>query len=435
MSLSKLILPRVTWGEFLEILSFLTTNEIRRSINAVNRSGYLTYLFMLNSRRCDPSHLGNARFLKRCDWFIPLRRQTRPNNNPSISPPPPIHPRPIDKVLLVSYPRSGNSFLRLLLESNTGIITGSDSRSNRPLSARLLQCGFRGEGITDNSVWVVKSHYPERLGYIKFLAGRTVLLVRNPFDALESYFHMGLTNSHDKALHPTTMSNPAIASLWDEFITNEAKVWATFHTYWIAQAAEGRTPVLFVRFEDLVSHQGEVMSVIEKYMTERDPCTCWFDTVCGSSFSVDSISGSNSATPVRPGPGYQPKEGTRKVGKSLQAMTCIQQQYVLNIAGSVMRVLGYRVSGAGEGAVLHVEELSMGIGHRAHAGTHLSKSSEISPPSTLSSTTSASITHSMRGVVVNESASIRCEGDRFGRGMMDIRRRLTADDTVPLLTR
>ena len=86
-----------------------------------------------------------------------------------------------DKILLTSYPRSGNSFVRKVLEEMTGIVTGSDSRPNRLLPAQLLEYGYRGEGITDNSVWVVKSHYPERTGimyarinnlhtlYIKFL--------------------------------------------------------------------------------------------------------------------------------------------------------------------------------------------------------------------------------------------------------------------------
>ena len=59
---------------------------------------------------------------------------------------------------------------------------------------------FEGEGIVDNSVWLVKSHYPERMGYLKYRAKRVILVIRNPFDAIESYFHMGMTNTHDKNL-------------------------------------------------------------------------------------------------------------------------------------------------------------------------------------------------------------------------------------------
>ena len=38
------------------------------------------------------------------------------------------------------------------------------------------------------------------MGYLKFSTKRVVLVIRNPFDAIESYFHMGMTNTHDKNL-------------------------------------------------------------------------------------------------------------------------------------------------------------------------------------------------------------------------------------------
>ena len=59
---------------------------------------------------------------------------------------------------------------------------------------------LQGEGVTDSSVWIVKSHFPERIGFVRFQANRVVVLVRNPFDALLSYFHMGMTNTHNRSL-------------------------------------------------------------------------------------------------------------------------------------------------------------------------------------------------------------------------------------------
>lgn len=70
-------------------------------------------------------------------------------------------------------------------------------------------CSYAGEGVVDDSVWMVKTHYPERMGYLKFKVRRIILLIRNPFDAMESYFHMGMTNTHDKHLSlqvPNTFS-------------------------------------------------------------------------------------------------------------------------------------------------------------------------------------------------------------------------------------
>ena len=68
------------------------------------------------------------------------------------------------QVALVSYPRSGNSLLRSLLETCTGILTGSDGHADAPLSRDLAAFGLAAEGISDERVWLVKSHWPERRG-------------------------------------------------------------------------------------------------------------------------------------------------------------------------------------------------------------------------------------------------------------------------------
>lgn len=58
-----------------------------------------------------------------------------------------------------------------------------------------------GEGIMEPGlVHLVKTHWPERPGWRAFEAHRAILLVRNPFDAIESYFNMTLTNTHHLTL-------------------------------------------------------------------------------------------------------------------------------------------------------------------------------------------------------------------------------------------
>lgn len=264
--MSRLFHRSLLWGDFLEILSFLTINDVYRYCGRLNRAGFVAFLRERATRQCPKESASKSRFLS-----SGLNHQ---------------------KILLVSYPRSGNSYLRRLLELSFGIVTGSDSRPNRTLSESLLRCGFKGrawtfrwlvgtfctrtfnnwiksceiirlrsakdldvtcgfmlcmlecrnvdgwnaalmtlndlfhiywhfiwqtcteltlfligEGVVDDSVWMVKTHYPERLGYLKFRARRIVLLVRNPFDAIESYFHMGMTNTHDKHLSPQVIIN------------------------------------------------------------------------------------------------------------------------------------------------------------------------------------------------------------------------------------
>ena len=108
-----------------------------------------------------------------------------------------------ERIVLASYPRSGNSLLRRLLESMTGIITGSDTKPGRGMAELLRKDGLIGEGETSQRVWTIKCHFPERLGWKYFKANRCILLVRHPINAIKSYFHMQLTASHHLSLAPT----------------------------------------------------------------------------------------------------------------------------------------------------------------------------------------------------------------------------------------
>ncbi len=150
-------------------------------------------------------------------------------------------------VALVSYPRSGSSLLRRMLERITGEVSGSDSRPDRALIQMLTEMGFQGEGVVDgNAVCVVKSHFPERLGWKPFTAHRVVLLVRNPLDAIDSYFNMILTQTHTKSIADEEYAR--LGHVWDEFVRGEIEVWKQFHAHWLAIGV----PLLVVRFEDLM---------------------------------------------------------------------------------------------------------------------------------------------------------------------------------------
>lgn len=159
-------------------------------------------------------------------------------------------------VALTSYPRSGNSRLRQIIEDKTGIYTGSDNIPSRKLSSDLIRCGFIGEGVADDSVCVIKSHFPERLGYLQIRASKVVLLVRNPYDSILSYFHMAFTNTHDQSLSEEAFYS--LRGIWDNFVANEVKVWKAYHRYWIHQSCTSMmtsgVPMLVLRYEDLLHH-------------------------------------------------------------------------------------------------------------------------------------------------------------------------------------
>lgn len=69
---------------------------------------------------------------------------------------------------MTSFPRSGNSMLRATLERVMGLVTGSDANIELKLCGALMDMGLQGEGLVDKRVWVVKTHYPERVGKSKF---------------------------------------------------------------------------------------------------------------------------------------------------------------------------------------------------------------------------------------------------------------------------
>ena len=198
--------------------------------------------------------------------------------------------------LLVSYPRSGNTLLRNLLERLSGIVTGSDNRPNRKLSKDLATVhNLVGEGVT-RQVRVVKTHYPERRGS-RMNAQRAILLVRNPYDAIDSYWNLNLTNTHTETV--TDDVYDIHQSTFEDLSKNEMKVWIQFHRFWL----DAPIPVLVVRFEDLITDMQKEMCRIAAFVhmdPKRVRHAC--DTPTTSQIGA-----------------YQPRsKGTRPYGKSLE---------------------------------------------------------------------------------------------------------------------
>jgi hypothetical protein len=165
-----------------------------------------------------------------------------------------------ERIVLASYPRSGNSLLRRLLESITGIVTGSDTKPGRGMAELLRKDGLVGEGETSQRVWTVKCHFPERLGWKYFKANRGILLVRHPINAIKSYFHMQLTASHHLSLAPSEFTR--FPKIWDEHVAMEAEIWVKFHTFWLKQ----NIPTIIVRYEDLLMNKEDEMKRIYRFL-------------------------------------------------------------------------------------------------------------------------------------------------------------------------
>lgn len=263
--------------------------------------------------------------------------------NGSSRPPPPVLPKATESppkndlrwlepgeyngqhIAIVSYPRSGNSLMRGLLEKITGVYTGCDTRPDRTLSQQLQEFGMKGEGVVDDSVWFVKTHYPERVGYKPLTVQKAILVVRNPWDAIDSYFNMTLTNSHNKSLHESQYAR--FADRWDGMLRNEIDVWMKFHRYWTAKVD---IPIIIVRYEDLMVHRAETLRRVFLFLTDSKSIegTHWEQRIK----AVMETSGDNS------GP-YVPRSG--KIGASFKHYSDEQFQHILKVANLPLRGFGY----------------------------------------------------------------------------------------------
>ncbi len=83
---------------------------------------------------------------------------------------------------LASFPGSGNTWLRYLLQQATGLLTGSVYKDYA-----LLKNGFPGENVVNGSVLAVKTHEfgPDS----RKAFDRVILLVRDPFSSLKAEFN------------------------------------------------------------------------------------------------------------------------------------------------------------------------------------------------------------------------------------------------------
>ena len=170
-------------------------------------------------------------------------------------------------ITLASYPRCGNSLLRSLIEQIQGIITGSDTRPDRSLSVELRKAGLLGEGVVDNSVNIVKTHFPERHGHRYFYTKSVILLVRNPFDAIDSYFNMNMTNTHNQSVSESQYER--FAEQWELLVPNELDIWRKFYNFWLKQ----KIPLILLRYEDLLCHREATLRRLFKFLARTSDLT------------------------------------------------------------------------------------------------------------------------------------------------------------------
>lgn len=171
--------------------------------------------------------------------------------------------------LLISYPRSGNTLLRTILERTTGIVTGSDTRPDRSLSKALAEAhNLVGEGLTQRSkTCFVKTHWPERVGLRVFEGQRAILVVRNPYDAIDSYWNLNVTNTHTETVTDEVYAR--FGNKFEQLAKNEMQVWCEYHRYWLEKSRKEGFPLLIIRFENLIQRPDVELSRIFQFLVKN----------------------------------------------------------------------------------------------------------------------------------------------------------------------
>ena len=140
---------------------------------------------------------------------------------------------------LVSYPGSGNTWTRYLVEAATGVFTGSIFNDKS-----ILRAGHHGEArdFQDGSTILQKSHHRAlyvshysrygpawRRHHVAHFGGRGVLVIRNPYKAILSYWNFKRTKSHTK----TVAAESLHSGEFQEFVRVGAERWLELIQDWL----------------------------------------------------------------------------------------------------------------------------------------------------------------------------------------------------------
>ena len=232
--------------------------------------------------------------------------------------------------------------VRRLLEEITGVFTGSDTRSGRAMADMLKGYGLVGESNCTRQAWIIKTHFPERLGWMRFPVRRAILLVRHPVNAIDSYFNMQLAACHTMSLDKSQYTR--FAEIWRDHVATEARVWADFHAYWFSQ----QIPTLVVRYEDLLENRERELrrifaflyQTVDDFGTEVS-MTDWVgaDEFAAAKLRLEKVLSQHETAGVV----YQPRKAS--VRPDYTHFSEEQRATILDVCGEYLNAFGYSMDG------------------------------------------------------------------------------------------
>jgi len=167
-----------------------------------------------------------------------------------------------NKTAYQSLPRSGNTFLRRYLELITGIPTGSDNPLKYVIPLQML--GFIGEAITDDTVWIIKTHDPMRPWGIDFECNKIIVCVRNPFDVISSLVPFFALWSHKAELANQYWKNDP--GFFDSFIREVDPAQIENQRAVLQNMRDRKVPVYYVKFEELRENPRKCLQEVFEFL-------------------------------------------------------------------------------------------------------------------------------------------------------------------------
>ncbi|XP_060534007.1 WSCD family member CG9164 [Cylas formicarius] len=148
---------------------------------------------------------------------------------------------------LVSFPGSGNTWLRYLLQQATGYYTGSVYKDYG-----LLKNGFPAESVANGSVLVVKTH--EWGARARSMFSKAILLVRSPGAAIQAEFNRQ-SGGHIGFASPDRYRR-SNGKHWRQFVYDKLRGWQQLNLDWLYNFT-GPTHVVF--YEHLVDRTARAL--------------------------------------------------------------------------------------------------------------------------------------------------------------------------------
>ena len=167
-------------------------------------------------------------------------------------------------VMLVSFPGSGNTWTRLLIEDVTGYYTGSVYWDKS-----LYDGGFIGEKeeMENGTTVVVKNHNVRGLSGAKGV----VLLVRNPYDAITAEFNRkqsrnnGSGNKHIGSADLEKFNS----TKWFQTVKGLSTKWLNLHSKYAEYSNANNLPMHVLFYENLKTNSTHEMGRFLNFMKKN----------------------------------------------------------------------------------------------------------------------------------------------------------------------